>query len=80
MDVGRGSGNGRSSSSMVFRTGNPNERYVDSELHETNLDSVAVYMTISAGAYFTVFALAKLGVMNAMITSSLKGNNSLTES
>jgi len=37
-------------------------------------------MTNSAESYFTVFALAKLGVMNALINSSLKGNNSVTES
>ena len=37
------------------------------------LDFVAVYMTNSAEAYFTAFALSKLGVCNAMINSSLKG-------
>ena len=38
-----------------------------------NSDFVAVYMTNSAEAYMTSYALSKLGVTNAMINSSLKG-------
>jgi acyl-CoA synthetase (AMP-forming)/AMP-acid ligase II len=38
-----------------------------------NSDFVAVYMTNSAEAYISTFALSKLGVTNAMINSSLRG-------
>jgi acyl-coenzyme A synthetase/AMP-(fatty) acid ligase len=42
-------------------------------IYKSDLDFVAVYMTNSAEAYLTEFALSKLGVCNAMINSSLKG-------
>jgi hypothetical protein len=37
------------------------------------LDLVVVYMTNSPEAYFSAYALSKLGVTNAMVNSSLKG-------